>query len=53
VVYCGGYACQASTEAARILGMGYRRTLDFKAGKKGWVDANLELEQSPCTKHIA
>ncbi|MFH0848975.1 MAG: rhodanese-like domain-containing protein [archaeon] len=47
VVYCGSYACQASTEAARtLLEMGYLRTLDFKAGKKGWVDADLELEQS-------
>ena len=46
VVYCGSYSCHASTNAARILAeMGYGNVLDFKAGKKGWSDAGLELEK--------
>jgi len=44
VVYCGGFACQASTEAARKLHeLGYRHAYDFKAGKNGWKSAGLEL----------
>lgn len=46
VVYCASYSCQASTKATRkLLGMGYSKTLDFKAGKRGWVHAGLELEK--------
>ncbi|MEM2896036.1 MAG: rhodanese-like domain-containing protein [Candidatus Bathyarchaeia archaeon] len=46
VVYCASYACHASTEAARILlSKGYESVLDFKAGKRGWVHAGLELEK--------
>ncbi|MDD5677027.1 MAG: rhodanese-like domain-containing protein [Kiritimatiellae bacterium] len=46
VTYCGGYACTASTRAARtLLDLGYKHTLDFKAGKKGWQDAGLEMEK--------
>lgn len=46
IVYCGGYACQASTKAAEaLLNMGYKKTLDFKGGKKTWVGAGLELEK--------
>lgn len=46
VVYCGSYACQASTRAAKkLLEMGYEKTLDFKAGKKGWSNAGLKLEK--------
>lgn len=46
VVYCASYACHASTKAAELLlKMGYRKTLDFKASKKGWIDAGLELEK--------
>jgi len=46
VVYCASYACHASTKAAEmLLKMGYKKTLDFKASKKGWVDAGLELEK--------
>jgi len=45
VVYCGSYACTASTQAATILmKLGYKRVLDFKAGKKAWVQAGLDLE---------
>ncbi len=46
VVYCASYACHASTKADNILlDMGYKNVLDFKAGKKGWVDAGLEFEK--------
>ncbi|MCX6801596.1 MAG: rhodanese-like domain-containing protein [Candidatus Diapherotrites archaeon] len=45
-VYCSGYACNASTEAAKILlELGYEKVLDFKAGKKGWENAGLEFEK--------
>ena len=44
IVYCASYGCHASTNAARILlGMGCKNVLDFKAGKKGWVDGELEM----------
>ena len=44
IVYCGSYACGASTIAARtLLDMGYKNTLDFKGGKKTWKDAGLAL----------
>ncbi|MBI2655290.1 rhodanese-like domain-containing protein [Candidatus Woesearchaeota archaeon] len=46
VVYCSSYGCHASTNAAKtLLDLGYRKVLDFKAGKKGWADAGLELER--------
>lgn len=46
VVYCSGYKCHASTRSAsKLLELGYVNTLDFKASKKGWTDAGLELEQ--------
>lgn len=46
VVYCASYHCHASTNAAKmLLKMGYKKTLDFKGGKKLWVDSGLELEK--------
>ena len=46
VVYCASYGCHASTNAAKILlDSGYKNVFDFKAGKKGWVNAGLELEK--------
>jgi len=46
VVYCASYQCHASTNAARaLLKMGYKKTVDFKAGKKGWLHAGFELER--------
>ena len=46
IVYCASHSCQASTKAARVLlQMGYRKTLDFKAGKRGWLHVGLELEK--------
>ncbi|MBI2658269.1 rhodanese-like domain-containing protein [Candidatus Woesearchaeota archaeon] len=39
-VYCASYSCHASTKAAEmLLKMGYSKTLDFKGGKKLWVDS--------------
>ena len=44
VVYCGSYSCGASTKAAKKLAeMGYTNVLDYKASKKGWVDAGFPL----------
>ena len=44
VVYCASYACQKSTKAAKKLSaMGYENTFDFKAGKRGWKHAGLQL----------
>ena len=46
IVYCAGYTCHASTNAARILlNMGYKKVLDFKGSKKTWVDSGFELEK--------
>ena len=46
VVYCANYGCHASTKAAQqLLSMEYKKTVDFKAGKQGWVDAGFELEK--------
>jgi rhodanese-related sulfurtransferase len=46
VTYCGSYACKASTIAARkLIGIGYKNVLDFKAGKKAWKDAGFEWEK--------
>ncbi|MHA1860038.1 MAG: rhodanese-like domain-containing protein [Candidatus Asgardarchaeia archaeon] len=45
VVYCTSYSCHASTNAAKkLLRMGYRNVLDFKAGRRGWVDAGFGLK---------
>lgn len=44
VVYCASYQCHASTNAARMLiKMGYKRVMDYKAGKQGWIDSGFEL----------
>ena len=46
VVYCGSYQCHASTNAAKaLLEIGYKNVMDFKGGKKTWVDAGFELEK--------
>ena len=46
VTYCADYACKASTiAAAKLIDTGFEDVLDFKGGKKLWVDAGLELEQ--------
>ncbi len=46
ITYCRDYECGASTRAARgLLSAGFTEVYDFKAGKKGWTDAGLELEK--------
>lgn len=46
VVYCASYSCPLSTEAAALLGkIGYKKILDYKAGKQGWKDAGMEFEK--------
>jgi rhodanese-related sulfurtransferase len=46
VVYCESYSCDASTKTARkLLKMGYKKTLDFKGGKRWWRHAGLDLEK--------
>lgn len=46
IVYCASYSCHASTKATqKLLDMGYTKTQDFKAGKRGWTHAGLELEK--------
>ena len=46
VVYCASYQCHASTNAAKmLLDMGYKSTVDFKGGKKTWVNEGFELEK--------
>lgn len=46
IVYCASYGCKASTKATEMLmKMGYKKTMDFKGGKKQWVDSGLELEK--------
>ena len=46
IVYCTSYQCHASTNAAKaLLEIGYKNVMDFKGGKKTWVDAGFELEK--------
>lgn len=46
VVYCSNEACQNSAIAAvQLIAMGYRNVAVFKAGKQGWQDAGLTLEE--------
>ena len=46
VVYCNDYACHASTRATwLLLRAGFKNAVDFKASKKGWVDAGFDLEK--------
>jgi len=45
VVYCSGYACDASTRAARkLMEMGFSDVLDYKGGKRGWIMGGLGME---------
>ena len=46
IVYCASYTCTASTRATRkLLELGYKNVVDFKAGKAGWQKAGFKLEQ--------
>ena len=45
IVYSASYTCPGSTLATKeLLDRGYKNVLNFKAGKKGWVNAGFELE---------
>ena len=45
VVYCSGYACQASTKAARKLQeLGFTDVRDYKGGKRDWIMGGLGME---------
>ena len=44
VVYCGGYSCQSSTEAAnKLQALGIMNVLDFKGGREEWEKEGGEL----------
>ena len=44
IVYCGGFACGASTKAAQELQkLGYKNVLDNKGGLEEWLDVGHEL----------
>ncbi len=46
VVYCGGFNCQASTEAAnKLQALGMVNVLDFKGGAEEWKKKGRELKQ--------
>lgn len=46
VVYCGGFNCQASTEAAnRLQALGMVNILDFKGGAEEWKNRGGELKK--------
>lgn len=45
IVYCGGFSCPASTNAAKVLtSLGYD-VLDFKGGIEKWKKEGNQLEQ--------
>lgn len=43
IVYCGGYSCQASTVAAKLLSNFGYRVLDYKGGLEEWQDMGNEF----------
>jgi len=46
VVYCFDTACQASPNVAKkLMELGYKKVIDFEAGKEGWKEAGFKLEQ--------
>lgn len=47
VVYCAGFKCPASTEAARkLMAMGFTDVLDYKGGIQDYKEAEFPLEGS-------
>ncbi len=44
IVYCGGYSCQASTVAAKLLSNFGYKVLDFKGGLEEWQDMGNEFD---------
>lgn len=44
VVYCASTGCLSSGQAAELLrNLGFRNVRDYKAGIRGWQEANYEL----------
>lgn len=56
IVYCADSDCQLSPQAAeRLDRLGYTKVFDYKAGKKDWQRARLQLEtveKRPCRAEI-
>ena len=45
IVYCAGYDCDASTDAAeKLKKAGYKRVYDFKGGMKEWADEGGDID---------
>jgi len=54
VVYCAGYQCSASTQAAKMLGrLGFQNVYDYKGGIKEWQAARLPVEKPGAVKLIS
>ena len=48
ILYCADQACAASDLAARKLALfGFRRVLEYGAGKQDWQDAGLPMASGP------
>ena len=48
ILYCADQACAASDLAARKLAFfGFRRVLEYGAGKQDWQDAGLPMASGP------
>jgi len=46
IVYCGSFACSASTNAAKkLIELGYTDVLDYKGGLKEWQEKGNNLVQ--------
>ena len=47
IVYCAGFECQASAEAAdRLTSLGFKNVLRYEGGIKDWKEANLPIESN-------
>jgi rhodanese-related sulfurtransferase len=45
VVYCAGFACEASTKAAgKLVSMGFKKVFDYKGGLEDYKEAKLPIE---------
>ena len=46
IVYCKDLECGASMRAANaLLGLGYKKIIDFAGGKKDWIDKGYPIEK--------
>jgi rhodanese-related sulfurtransferase len=45
ITYCGGFQCPASTMAAKeLMGLGFKKVLDFKGGMQEWAEKGCPTE---------